>query len=423
VTRAVPAPLLTSSEAAALDAHARRLLDVAAGARHPDGGYAWLRDDGTVDPVRARELWITCRMTHVHALGVLLDHPGSTALADHGVAALRGVFRDEAHGGWHARVGPDGAVPGAKTAYEHAFVVLAASSAVAADRPGAADLLEEALAVLLERFVAPAGPGAGLVAEEWDQRFEVLDDYRGLNATMHAVEALLAAADVLDDPGPRAVAAGIVDHVLGRLAPAHDWLLPEHFDPAGRPLLDYHHDRPADPFRPYGATIGHGFEWARLALQLHAATGDTAPGWWVDHAVALADAAARHGWAPDGHDGFVYTVDWDGAPVVRERMHWVAAEAVAAAAALHQATGDPRHADRYRAWWAHAGEWFVDPVRGSWVHERSPDGGASSLTWSGRPDVYHALQAALLPRLPLSPSLATALRDGLLPPPGTHPTP
>ncbi len=410
-----PPPLLTAAEVRDLDDHAHRLLDVAAGARHPGGGYAWLRDDGTFDPGRPRELWVTCRMTHVHALGVLLGHPGSAALTDHGVTALREVFHDDAHGGWHARVDAGGPLPGAKTAYAHAFVVLAASSAVAADRPGAPELLDEALTVLLDRFVTPAGPGVGLVVEEWDRPFGTCEDYRGLNATMHTVEALLAAADVLGDDAPRAVAARIVDHVLGRLAPTHDWLLPEHFDPTGRPLLDYHRDRPADPFRPYGATIGHGFEWARLALQLHAATGPDAPRWWVEHAVSLADAATRHGWAPDGHDGFVYTVGWDGAPVVRERMHWVAAEAVAAAAAAHAATGDPRHAARYRAWWAHARAWFVDPDLGSWVHERAPDGGPSSVTWAGRPDVYHALQAVLLPRLPLSPSLATALRDGLLP--------
>ena len=36
------------------------------------------------------------------------------------------------------------------------------------------------------------------------------------------------------------------------------------------------------------------------------------------------------------------------------------------------------------------------------------------MTWQGKPDVYHAFQATLIPRLPLSPTLAAALRDGLL---------
>ena len=60
----------------------------------------------------------------------------------------------------------------------------------------------------------------------------------------------------------------------------------------------------------------------------------------LDDARALFQAAIHEGWAVDGADGFVYTVGWDGVPVVRERMHWVVAEATATAAALYQATGD-----------------------------------------------------------------------------------
>jgi hypothetical protein len=57
---------------------------------------------------------------------------------------------------------------------------------------------------------------------------------------------------------------------------------------------------------------------------------------------------------------------------------------------------------------------FIDRARGSWHHELSPANQPSSLTWSGKPDVYHAFQATLVPRLPQAPSFAVALRDGLL---------
>jgi sulfoquinovose isomerase len=33
--------------------------------------------------------------------------------------------------------------------------------------------------------------------------------------------------------------------------------------------------------------------------------------------------------------------------------------------------------------------------------------------WSGKPDVYHALQATIVPVLALAPSFATALAGGL----------
>ena len=376
-------------------------------------GFAYLDDDGHPVPDRPVELWITCRMTHVHALGHLLGRDGSAALADHGVAALRGPLRDAEHGGWWARVGPGDGAPAttAKTAYEHAFVVLAASSATAADRPGAAELLAEAVEVLLTRFW---DDDAGMVVEEWDRAWTVVDAYRGLNANMHTVEALLAAADVLGRDGLRERALRVTTRVVRDLAPAHAWRLPEHFTPGWTPLLDFNADRPADPFRPAGATVGHALEWSRLALHLRAALGDAAPDWLLDHAVALADTAVRDGWAVDGADGFVYTTGFDGRPIVRQRMHWVLAEAVAAAAALHAATGEQRWAERHAQWWAYADRHLLDRDRGSWHHELDPANAPDGATWPGKPDLYHAVGATLVPRLPLAPTASVAVRDGRL---------
>ena len=391
-----------------LEAEGDRLLDFGRAARHPDGGFAWLDTEGLPDPARPVELWITCRMTHVYSLGHLLGRPGCDRLADHGVAAITGLFADDVHGGWYAAVGADGPVDRQKTAYPHAFVVLAAASAAAAGRPGGQELLDQALDVLLGRFWDDEH---GMVTEEWDESFTTLDPYRGVNANMHTVEALLAAADVTGDRSLLDRALRIVTRVVHDLGPQHHWRLPEHFDESWQPLLDYNVDAPADPFRPYGATIGHWLEWSRLALDLRAALGDDAPAWLLDDAAALFDAAVREGWAVDGADGFVYTVDWEGRPVVRERMHWVAAEATATAAALHAVTGDAAYDAWYATWWDHVEACFLDREHGSWWHELDPANRPSSVVWDGKPDTYHAFQATLFPRLPLSPTLAVALRD------------
>lgn len=388
-----------------------RLLRFAEASAHPDGGFAHLDDHGRPDPERPLELWITCRMTHVFALGHLLGRPGAAALADVGVAALRGRFHDDEHGGWWAQVDADGPVTTAKTAYEHAFVVLAASSAAAAGRPGAGLLLADAVGVLLEHFW---DDDAGMLREEWDAGWTACDDYRGVNANMHGVEALLAAADVLDDPTLRDRALRVTTRVVHELAPAHRWRIPEHFDASWTPLPDYHRDQPAHPFRPYGATIGHWLEWSRLTLHLRDSLGDAAPPWMLDDAVALFEASVREGWHADGVDGFVYTVDWDGTPVVRQRMHWVVCEAIAAAAALHRATGEASYAEHYATWWAYAEQHLVDREHGSWHHELDEHNRPAAATWAGKPDVYHAVGATLVPRLPLSPAAAVALRDGLL---------
>src|SRR5206468_2433354 len=161
-----------------LAAETNRLLDGARAAR-ASAGFAWLDSQGAPDLSRPAALWITTRMTHCFCLGVLLGRGGDAALADHGVEALLGAFRDTEHGGWHAVLGQ----PGPKGAYEHAFVVLAGSSAVVAGRPRGAELLDAALRVIDERFWDDE---AGALVESWDptadSTFAVLDGYRGSNA-------------------------------------------------------------------------------------------------------------------------------------------------------------------------------------------------------------------------------------------------
>ncbi len=388
------------------------LLRFAAGAAVPDG-FGWLDGAGRVDATRPVELWITCRMTHVAALGALADEapaPGGpdraalSALAAHGVGALTGSLRDAERGGWFAAIRDGVPEAGTKQAYGHAFVVLAASSAVAAGVAGAADLLGEALDVSLTRFWDEA---EGMPVEEWDVGWTAPDPYRGVNAAMHTVEAYLAAGDVTGDRAWHGRAGRVVARVVG-WARANDWRIPEHFDASWNPALDHHRDRPADPFRPFGATVGHGLEWARLLLAVDLTLGADAPAGLGEAATALYDRAVADGWHADGAEGFVYTTDWNGVPVVRQRMHWVVAEAVNAAEALARVTGQ----DRYRAdaalWWDYARRYLVDPA-GSWHHELDPANRPAATVWPGKPDVYHAYQAALLPELPLVPSFAAAL--------------
>lgn len=406
--------LTTAAHARWLEAETDRLLEFGRASALPGGGFARQDDAGrpTDGPL---ELWIACRMTHVYALGHLLGRPGSAALVDHGLAAITGVFADDEHGGWFAEVERDGTpVTTTKAAYPHAFVVLAASSAAAAGRPGARELLDAALQVQERHFWDEA---AGMAVEEWDAAFGTLDAYRGVNANMHTVEAYLAAADGTGDRVWLDRAVRIVGRVVHGFARDNQWRIPEHFDSAWRPELEYNADTPAHPFRPYGATIGHWFEWARLTLHARAALqarGDAVPDWMLQDAVALFDAGVAEGWDVDGAPGFVYTVDWSGAPVVRERMHWVAAEAVAAAAALHTATGEPRFDDWYTTWWEYIGAHHLDREGGSWWHELGTDNTVSRTVWAGKADLYHAVQAALIPRLPLTPVIAPALAAGLL---------
>lgn len=380
-------------------------------------GFGHLGSDGELietQPAERSELYITCRMIHSFSLGAMLGRPGCGSLADHGLASLQTTFHDAVNDGWFASVDAEGPRDRDKQAYAHAFVLLATASATVAGRPGAASLLEEAMEVHLLHFWSD---DETMVLEGWDETWTECEQYRGVNANMHTVEAYLAVADTTGDAAWRYRALLILKRVFNYAA-AREWLIPEHFSATWEPLPDYNDDDRAHPFRPYGATIGHSFEWARLGL--HARAGAMAAGvpaadveWLLDGARALFDTAVGAGWAVDGKEGFVYTVDFDGVPVVRERMHWVLAEAIAAAAALWLATTDQKYADWYSMWWDHAATYFLDGT-GSWVHELDSSNRPASTVWQGKPDIYHAVQAALIPRLPLSPTIATAVREGLI---------
>ena len=105
--------------------------------------------------------------------------------------SLRSDFRDDAHGGWFAQVG--GSTD--KRAYEHVFVVLAAASARATR-----ELLGEALEVLETHFW---DEDAGALVDVWNRDWSELEAYRGANANMHGVEAMLATEDPRVAPSAR----------------------------------------------------------------------------------------------------------------------------------------------------------------------------------------------------------------------------
>lgn len=389
-----------------LDAECRRLLDFGRRIAHPLGGAAWLDDDGAPDLSRPVHTWITSRTVHVYGLGSLLGVEGCGPVATAALDGLRTTLRDDEHGGWFGAIGADGEPVGTgKSCYDHAFVMLAASTATVAGLPGADDLLADATTVFERHFWDES---LGRVVDEWDRGWTEPTPYRGLNSTMHSVEAMLAVGDATGDPGWHRRAGRLAGLVVD-LAAAHDGRLPEHFGPDWSPDLELNRDRPDDPFKPYGATVGHGLEWSRLLLHVEATLGADAPTGLLDTSRLLFDRAVADGWHADGAPGFVYTTDWDGTPVVRQRMHWVAAEGIAAAAALHRRTGEEAYARRYAAWWAYAGEHLLDLERGSWHHELDPANHPRASVWRGKPDLYHAVQATLLPRLPLAPGLSSAV--------------
>ena len=396
-----------ASHRAWLDTEARGLLEFARAARL-DRGFGWMGESGESLAGQAQPLWITARLTHVFALGALLGHPGCAPLCDHGLTSLLEDFADPSNDGWYAELQDGRPSRPDKEAYSFAFVVLAMSSAYVAGRPGAGEGLATALALVERRFWRE---DEGACCEAYDAAWRESEAYRGANANMHMVEAFLAAADALGEPLWAQRALRISERVINRVARAEGWRVVEHFDENWTPLLDYNAEFRDHPFRPFGVTPGHGLEWARLLLNLRAAL-DNPPDWLIEAARGLFARATQDGWVSPG--GFVYTTELSGAPVVSRRLHWVVTEAIGAAAALHEATGEAEYEAWYRRAWDFADLHLRDRVHGSWRHELDAALNPVEGTWSGKPDIYHAFQATLIPRLPASGGIAVPLAAGLL---------
>lgn len=359
-----------------------------------DGSSYYLGSDGIPMVDRNRETWITCRMAHVYSMGFLLGHSGSEMLVDDALRALMTVLHDDENGGWYPGIKPDGTPLPDKQCYAHAFVILAATSGILADNEDAYKLLEEALAVYDQYFWDDEN---GLAYDTWNTEFTELSDYRGINANMHTVEAFLAVADVTGDMKYRERAGRIIDHVIG-WAKNNNYRIPEHFTKNWEPDLQFNQDKPDDPFKPYGATPGHGIEWARLICQWATITyEDDRKVPYIEVAEQLYKRAIADAWNADGAPGIVYTTDWDGKPVVHDRMHWTLAEAINTSSVLYRITGDKQYSNDYSMFMEYLDEYVLDHDYGSWFHQLDEHNELLETVWPGKSDIYHALQATLIP--------------------------
>ena len=341
-------------------------------------------------------------MVHVYSIGAMMGYDGAKELAAEGLKGLRGELRDTEHGGFYAGRTSDGGILPGKQCYAHAFVILAATSACLAGLEGAHTLLQEAMQIYDERFW---DQNEKMSCDFWDTSFSKPDPYRGLNANMHSVEAFLAVADTLEDASYHKRAGAIIDSVL-EWAEASEYRIPEHFSEDWMPQYEMNADHPDDPFKPYGATPGHGMEWARLIVQWCSSTyfdkycsNDTEArrNRYIENACRLFDRAFEDAWNADGEEGFVYTTDWNGTPVVRDRMHWTLAEGINTAAVLYRVTKNAKYAKAYESFMRYLDTSVLDPTCGSWYHQLDEYNRPKDTVWPGKPDLYHAFQAMLIP--------------------------
>lgn len=247
----------------------------------------------------------------------------------------------------------------------------------------AQELLEDALAIYDQKFW---NEEVGLACDTWNTEFTKMSDYRGLNANMHTVEAFLAASDVTGNEKYRIRAGRIIERVI-KWSKTNNWRIPEHFTKEWVAELNFNKEHPTDPFKPYGATPGHGIEWSRLIVQWALSTYKedvSLASSYIESAELLFKRAILDAWNVDGAPGIVYTTDWD---------------------------GKQYYADLYSEFMKYLDKNVLDHVNGSWLHQLDEKNQLLNTVWPGKPDLYHAFQATLIPYSRVDLSIACWVKE------------
>ncbi|WP_313612765.1 AGE family epimerase/isomerase [Agrobacterium sp.] len=373
---------------------------------NPKGGFFDLDPSGAPlqpnNPVRG--IHASARMVHSFAIGHLLGRPGCGDIIDHGMTYLWGNHRDTQHGGYFWQVDDNGPVDSSKQGYGHAFVLLAASSAKMVGHPLADAMLADVTEVLQSRFWEE---NHGAINEEFNRDWSPIEAYRGQNSNMHLTEALMAAYEVTGERSYLDKAERIANLIINRCARALDFRVPEHFDENWTLNKDY---RGNEMFRPSGSTPGHWLEWARLILQLWV-LGERKHDWMPLAAQSLFVQSMALGWDRQ-QGGFFYTLDWDNVPAKKEKLWWPMCEAAGAAHFLNEnLPADAFYEDSYRKIWSTIANRFIDHKNGGWHEELTENLVPANTLFPGKGDIYHALQACLIPLFPAVGSLTKVIAE------------
>ena len=353
------------------------------------GGYFQnFYDDGSTFSPHFKQLVSSSRIIVNYAqAAIYLDQPKYLRMAQHGLDYIEQVHHQQQSQTYAWTLNDNKPSDMTQQAYGYAFVLLAYA---AAKKSGLIHSNEKLLTLyhqLEQRFWQA---DHGLYADTISPQGE-LDSYRGQNANMHLCEAMIAAYEATDNPTFLTRAQLIAENICIRQADLTDGLIWEHYDEDFQPDWQYNKEDPKNLYRPWGFQPGHQTEWAKLLLQLNRHAPQP---WLVKKAKELFDRAFDRAWDPE-NGGLIYGFDPAGNCCDDDKYFWVQAESFAAAALLHQATGEAKYLSSYDKIWQYSWAHMIDHTHGAWYRVLHADNSqySNQKSAAGAKCDYHTLGA------------------------------
>jgi mannose/cellobiose epimerase-like protein (N-acyl-D-glucosamine 2-epimerase family) len=352
-----------------LKAHICTILDFYAPHAFDERGgfFHHFLDDGTIYDADTRHLVSSTRFVfnYVNAYFQTGDKRYQE-WAEHGFAFLeQHRHGTDGHYIWQLRAGK--IEDGRAMAYGHAFVLLASACAWRLNISGAKQTLYQVYDFMEKQFWEAEH---NAYADERDISLASLSDYRGQNANMHSVEALIAAYEATGDEQFLTRAKQIAHQFCVVLAAQSRGQIWEHYDTSWQVDWQHNMDKPDDLFKPWGFQPGHQIEWAKLLLQLDWISPED---WYLETAIRLFDTAMKKGW-DTAYGGLVYGYAPDGRFADAHKYFWVQAEAIATSWRLYQRTLLARYQADYHRLWQWSWDHLIDHHNGGWYRITSQEG-------------------------------------------------
>lgn len=371
-------------------AHSKTILDFYTPRVVDEGGgyYQNFLDNGELFESNFQQLVSSTRIVVNYALaGMVYNNPEYHKIAKHGLDYVEQVHWQPEQQGYAWTLIDHKAADMTQQAYGYAFVLLAYAAAKKADLIVSEEPLLRIYDLLEQRFWQTE---YGLYADEINAEGE-LSDYRGQNANMHLCEAMIAAFEATANQKFLQRAQTIAKHIAVRQAALTDDLIWEHYHTDFSPDWDYNKDDPKNLYRPWGFQPGHQTEWTKLLLMINRHEPEA---WLVERAKSLFDRAFEIAWDNE-HGGLIYGFNPQGECCDSDKYFWVQAESFAAAAMLHDVTGEQQYLDHYNALWQYSWQHMVDHTFGAWFRVLTAENSKYSdqKSAAGAKCDYHTLGA------------------------------